>query len=150
MLNLMMKNFDVHSAALELRAERQKILASNIANADTPNFKARDFDFASAMAAATGKAGKASNTSSSQAIGMQATAAGHMVGFGQGTLSGGITTNSNASPAFRVADQASMDSNTVDMDRERANFLDNSLRYETTLRFMNSSIRQMLTAIKGE
>jgi flagellar basal-body rod protein FlgB len=115
MLDLMTKGFNLHADALQLRAERQKLLASNIANADTPNYKARDFDF--------GKALKA----------MQADRSGAM-----------------PVPAYRIAEQASIDGNTVDMDRERANFLDNSVRYESTLRFINSNIRQMLTAIKGE
>jgi flagellar basal-body rod protein FlgB len=115
MLDLMTKGFSLHADALQLRAERQKLLASNIANADTPNYKARDFDFGKALS--TMRMNKS---------------------------------NEMPVPAYRVTEQASIDGNTVDMDKERANFMDNSVRYESTLRFINSNIRQMLTAIKGE
>ena len=143
MLQLMTKNFDLHASALQLRAERQKLLASNIANADTPGYRAMDFHFSEALTQATTARG-----ASQGATGMSRSSQGHL-GANLGP-SRATTALSPGTPLFRMSEQASLDGNTVDMDRERANFLDNSLRYEATLRFMNGSLRQMQTAIKGE
>ena len=122
-----------HGKALSLLAQRQKVLAGNIANADTPGFKARDFDFAAALADARGQAG-----------GTAATAAAARL----------RQTGAGAQPEvkllWRQADQPALDGNTVDMDRERASFADNALRYEATLRFINSDVRTMLSAITGQ
>jgi flagellar basal-body rod protein FlgB len=107
-------NLKFHSHALLLRAERQTLLAANIANADTPQYKARDIDFAAALADAQS------------------------------------TTNARVSVNYRQTEQASGDNNTVDMDRERANFADNSIRYEATLKFINGEIRTLQSAIRGE
>jgi flagellar basal-body rod protein FlgB len=130
---------EFHATALALRAERQKVLASNIANADTPGFKARDFDFTSALKTAVG-----------QRIGEQATVVstspGHLPFAGR-AADGSLTVSTLA---YRRPEQASADGNTVDMDRERANFADNALRYEASLRFINSSVRTMVSAIRGE
>lgn len=120
---------DFHSQALVLRAERQRVIAGNIANADTPGYQARDFDFASALRAATGQSrsgeGIASNVMNNGGSGFQ--------------------------PALRYAlpSQTNLDSNTVDMDRERAAFADNSVKYEATLRFINGNVRTMLDAMKS-
>ncbi len=124
------------SQALELQAQRGRVLASNIANADTPNYKARDFDFAQALAAAT------SNSAATGRLSATRTNAGHLAGPGA----------SAASPAllYRAPLQSSIDGNTVDLDVERANFAQNSVRYEATLRFLNGQIKQMMTAINGQ
>ena len=122
---------DFQAEALVLRAERQRLIAGNIANADTPGFQARDFDFASALRAATG------STSGTQGA----------AGIGRDIL----TPGGRSQPALRYAlpSQTHLDSNTVDMDRERGAFVDNAVKYEATLRFINGSVRTMLDAIKS-
>lgn len=125
-------SLNFQAQALKLRSERQRLIASNIANADTPGYVARDMDFASALRAATG----------SGPAPLAATAPGHLGGLPGTALD----------PALRYAtpSQTSLDRNTVDMDRERASFADNSVKYEATLRFINGSVRTMLDAIKGQ
>lgn len=119
---------DFHSQALVLRSERQRLIAGNIANADTPGFKARDFDFASALRAATGSAGT-----------------GQGIGRDIMTPSG----RPAAELRYAVPSQTNLDSNTVDMDRERAAFSDNAVRYQATLQFINGSVRTTLEAMKS-
>ncbi len=142
MFATMTNGLDFHSKALIVRAERQRVIASNIANADTPGYVARDLDFRDAMAAASG--------SSAQLAGprMRATAAqpGHMALTGStiGSLGG------TEGLAYTVQTQPSMDGNSVDLDRERANFADNTVRYEATLRFINGSSKTILSAIQGQ
>jgi flagellar basal-body rod protein FlgB len=123
---------DFHGQALVLRAERQRLIAGNIANADTPGFKARDFDFASALRAATATMGSA---------------AAPAEGVAQGVLQPG----GRPAPLLRYAvpAQTHQDSNTVDMDRERAAFAHNATQYEATLRFINGNVRTMLDAMKS-
>jgi flagellar basal-body rod protein FlgB len=106
-----------HSEALKLRSQRQELLAANIANADTPNYKAVDFDFSRSLAQA-------------------------------------VATPSGAPPAaasvlYRQPTQPSLDGNTVEMDVERAQFADNTVRYEASLHFLNAQIKAMLTALQG-
>ena len=135
MLQQMTARLDFHSQSLLLRSQRQQVLASNIANADTPGFVARDFDFTAALQKATGSAA----TASLPAL----TDAGHMRLGGRGV--GGAT-----NMAYAVQTQPSQDGNSVDLDRERANFVDNSIRYESTLRFINGNVKTMLSAITGQ
>jgi len=121
-----------HERALALRAERQQLIASNIANADTPNYKARDIDFRAAMAAVQGGGGSGA---------MARTAARHLSPAGS---------SASGSPLlYRSTVQASVDGNTVDMDVERAQFADNALRYEANLNFISGQIKTMLAAIQG-
>ncbi len=136
MLQRLTANLDFQGEALVLRAERQRVIASNIANADTPGYQARDFDFATALRNAT--AGSSAGTTLGGPVAADVLAEG----FGQG----------RAAPAMRYAlpAQTNLDSNSVDMDRERAAFADNAVRYEATLRFINGHVRTMLDAIKGQ
>lgn len=134
MLEQMTARLDFHSQSLLLRSQRQQVIASNIANADTPGFVARDFDFTAALQKATGGASAASPTLTDN---------GHMRLGGSGTAGA-------ASMAYTVQTQPSQDGNSVDLDRERANFVDNSIRYESTLRFINGHVKTMLTAISGQ
>lgn len=128
-----------HGRTLELLAQRQKVLASNIANADTPGFQARDIDFAAALAQARGTAG------ASGASGALAATSGRHLGGAPAAAGRG-----DAALMWRTPEQPSLDGNTVDLDRERANFADNALRYEATLRFINADVRTMLSAISGQ
>lgn len=125
MINRLSQNVDFHAQALMLRSERQRLIASNIANADTPGYVARDFDFTRALRDAT---------SSRPGMG----------GPARQPLSG-----SDLSLRYATNPQDSMDRNTVDMDRERASFADNTVRYEATLRFITRSMRTMMDAMKG-
>jgi flagellar basal-body rod protein FlgB len=137
MLNRLTDSLDFHGQALTLRSERQRLIASNIANADTPGYVARDMDFAQALREATGTPG---GQLSMQAP--QATQAGHMA------LQTGA--RSPTGLLYATAAQTNLDNNSVDMDRERANFVDNAVKYEATLRFINGNVRTMLDAIKGQ
>ncbi len=131
-----------NETALSLRAQRQQLLASNIANADTPNYKARDIDFASALKTAVAQAG---GTGNSPAAVMAQTQAGHL-----GNTSSGDFLPNGTPVQYRVAAQGSADNNTVDMDVERNQFADNALRYEAAVTFTNMQIRGMMTAIQGQ
>ena len=128
-----------NEAALSLRAQRQQLLASNIANADTPNYKARDIDFASALQAVVAR------TSGTPPAGLLAQSApAHLSGSGSGDFL------PNGTPVqYRIPAQGAADNNTVDMDVERNQFADNGLRYEAGVTFLNMQIRGMMTAIQG-
>jgi flagellar basal-body rod protein FlgB len=139
------ESIDFHGRALLLRAERQKVIAGNIANADTPRFAARDFDFKAALADATGERDGATAAPGAQAV--ATTHPGHLGGAG-GTGGGGRL--DSTVQKYRVTEQPSLDANNVDLDRERANFADNAVRYEAGLRFINGSVRTLLSAIRGE
>ena len=134
MKDILTARLDGHGQALSLLSQRQKVLAGNIANADTPGFKARDFDFSAALAEARGR-----DTATATAA-----APGRYLGA---ATAGGMP---EARLAWREAEQPSLDGNTVDLDRERANFADNAMRYEATLRFINNDVRTMLSAITGQ
>jgi flagellar basal-body rod protein FlgB len=161
MLNRLTGDLQFQAKALTLRAERQSVLAANIANADTPNFKARDFDFSAQLARATGASlpgatGPAAPATGSLALaspaantgpGLAISQAGHLPASGDTAKVYGTR---EAELGYRVPDQASMDGNTVELDKERANFADNAVRYEATLRFINGNVRAILSAIRGE
>ncbi len=135
-----------NETALSLRSTRQELLASNIANADTPNYKARDVDFASAL-----KGALARNDGTAPAL--KGTAPQHMAGKGvaASTAAGGkVATLPDGTPLlYRAPAQGAVDGNTVDMDLERNAFADNAIRYEAAVTFLNSQIKGMLTAIQG-
>jgi flagellar basal-body rod protein FlgB len=134
MINRLGDSLDFQSQALTLRSERQRLLASNIANADTPGYVARDLDFASALREATGTA--LSGTPALQALRTSLA-----------TLAGGSAAEAHL--RYAAPSQSNLDGNSVDMDRERASFADNTVKYEATLRFINSQVRNMLDAMKS-
>ena len=138
MLDKMTQRLDFHGNALMLRAERQRVIASNIANADTPGYVARDFQFADALRAAAGARApggmRQQSVSDPRHIPLPAA--------GSGT--------SDSALGYSLQTQPSLDRNTVDMDRERAAFVDNAVRYEATLRFFNGQAKTMLSAIQGQ
>ncbi len=144
MLERMTDAIDFQGKALQLRADRQQVLAANIANADTPDFKARDVDFRKALEQATGERAGRGFQLSTAAGGVARTHDGHLPGLGSASGAHG------AAREYTNPSQASIDGNTVDLNRERANFADNAIRYEATLRFINGRVRTMLTAIRGE
>ena len=123
--------------ALNLRHQRQQVLANNIANADTPNFKARDFDFASELSRAMDSGRPAEG-----GLSLPPTAAGHIAG-GSGSAPVGDL-------LYRVPDQPSLDGNTVNMDVERTRFADNSVRYQAALTMLNGRIQGLKSAMQPE
>lgn len=104
--------------ALALRSRRQELLAGNMANADTPGYKAVDFDFGAALKAATEARSAASGTPAPSIM-------------------------------YRIPSQSSLDGNSVELDNERAQFADNSVRQEATMRFLTAQIKTMLAALGG-
>lgn len=121
--------------SLNLRAQRQEVLAANIANADTPDYKARDIDFASALSRAVeqGRSGGG--------VALATTSARHVVQQGLAATSPELL--------FRTPAQASIDGNTVEMDAERVSFADNALRYEAGLTVVSAKIKSLLAALQG-
>ncbi len=134
MIDRLTSALEFQSQALVLRAERQRVVASNIANADTPGYIARDFDFASALREASG-------TVANGKLGAPIT--GDI--FARARAAGGPEPRLK----YSTASQSNLDGNSVDMDRERAAFADNAVKYEATLRFINGSVRTMLDAMKS-
>lgn len=122
--------------ALNLRAQRQEILSANIANADTPGFQARDIDFASEL-----KKVMARGRVEGSGVALAMTSARH------------IPAQTHSAPSldlkYRVPDQPSMDGNTVDMDRERTQFADNSLKYQTDLQLISGQIKSMMSVLSN-
>jgi flagellar basal-body rod protein FlgB len=135
---------DLHANALLLRAERQHLIASNIANADTPGYAARDINFRDAMAAASGQRRLAGGQSA-----LPASSPPHPAHIPLGDARGGLP-GASTGLAYAVQSQPAMDNNSVDLDRERANFVDNAVRYESTLRFINNYSKTILSAIQGQ
>lgn len=137
--------FNFHQTALRLRAERQELIAANVANADTPNYKARDLDFNAALKQALANGGAGTAASGNDALTM--TASQHLPGVAitNAASNGQLSTNM----LYRKVSQGSVDGNTVDMDVERNQFADNAIRYETSLTLINGQIKRMLAAIQG-
>lgn len=122
----------VHVRALAVTERRAELLASNLANADTPGYKARDIDFRAALEAAGGQ----------QGLALERSDPGHLP-----AASGG---HGSMSVEYRVPTQPSLDGNTVDTHLEQARFAENALRYEAALTFIGGRIRGLRQAIKGQ
>ena len=139
MLNRLSASLEFQTQALALRSERQRLIASNIANADTPGYQAREIDFAKTLQQMTG---------SGATIGAPALLAGtnarHL------STGGASAAMRDSQMLYAAPSQTNLDANTVDMDRERASFADNAVKYQATLQFINSGLRTMLDAIKGQ
>lgn len=122
----------VMSKALNVRTQRHQILASNIANADTPGYKARDLDFAQAMQGALAGRG--------QGVALARTSGRHLEGGG-----GGVSPD----VYYRKETQSSVDGNTVDMDVERAQISENALQYQILTRLISDRFQGMRTALSS-
>ena len=122
-----------HEAALRFRARRNQVLSSNIANADTPGYKARDLDFSSALKSAQ-----------SGALPLAGTNAKHL---GTGRIPSDAF--STAELKYRVPTQSTLDGNTVETDVEQAAFAENALMYRASLAFLDGKIRSIRYALKG-
>lgn len=131
------KDFEFYQKALTLRQQRQEVLATNIANADTPNYKARDIDFSATLRQAMGQGGglpRLPDTSLTLTSPRHIPAKAH--------------TEASAQELYRVPLQPSLDGNTVDMDVERVQFADNTTRYQTDIQVLNQRIKYMLSALQ--
>ena len=149
MLAQLTDSLDFHSKALVVRAERQRIIASNIANADTPGYSARELNFKETLSDLTGSGRAQMPMKSAAPSGANLkTHAQHMTL--QPMQSQEAELGAGTKLIYAANSQASLDSNTVDLDRERASFVDNSVRYEATLRFINGSSKTLLSAITGQ
>ncbi|HEY0973315.1 MAG TPA: flagellar basal body rod protein FlgB [Solimonas sp.] len=113
--------FGIHAQALDIQRRRMEMIAANLANADTPGFKARDLDFREVLAQTA-----------------------------QGVAQGAASTAATQSPKYRIATQPSADGNTVDVQTEQAQFAEAALRYQASLGFLDGRIKSMLTALTGQ
>ncbi|HJW02127.1 MAG TPA: flagellar basal body rod protein FlgB [Azospira sp.] len=134
MVSKLDQTINFHRQALGLRSYRQEVLAANIANADTPNYKARDIDFNSALQKAL--AGK-----SEPSLSLATTSSRHLVGTGS---------TGPAPLLYEKELQPSADGNTVNMDVERSKFAENAIQYEASLNFISGQFKTMLSAIQGQ
>jgi len=124
----------IHPAALKLRTQRTELIANNLANADTPNFKARDLDFRRVLANAAGVA---------SAPVMRVTDGRH--------IAAGVDAASGAGQQlYRMPLAPSLDGNTVDAQLEQAAFAENAVRYQASLNFLSGKFRSLMTAITGQ
>jgi len=121
----------IHKKALVLRSQRVEVLASNIANADTPGYKARDIDFKSALANVEAQSANSLIRTNSKHIQIN-------------------TTQNNAEILYRVPNQSSLDGNTVAGQLEKTTFADNALRYQAIITFLDGKFKGLLAALKGE
>lgn len=138
MVDRIAQHVGFYQTALNLRSHRQELLASNIANADTPHYKARDLDFKSALGAALGK-GAADGAAPLE---LARTSAGHLASEGAGPY--------DAFAKYRAEYQGAVDGNTVNMDVERAAFAENALQVEAMITFINKRFQGLERAISGQ
>lgn len=124
----------IHQQALLVRTQRAEILANNIVNADTPNYKARDIDFRGILS------GEMSQGASQ--LELSATQASHQSGL--------IDPDFAAEMMFRTPLQPSLDGNTVDVQQEQAEYAKNALAYQASYTFLNKKFTGLMSAIKGE
>ncbi|MCK4707767.1 MAG: flagellar basal body rod protein FlgB [Gammaproteobacteria bacterium] len=126
-------NFDkalgVHQQALFVRQQRTEVLATNIANADTPGYKAKEIDFRSVL-----------NNASLQNTSIARTHSGHI----------NTSSQTSAYEQYRVSEQPSLDGNSVDIQQEKAAVADNAVRYQATITFLSRRFSGMISAFKGE
>jgi flagellar basal-body rod protein FlgB len=137
MKNLLERDLFAHQTALNLQAYRQQLLASNIANADTPYYKARDIRFRDALDAALGQRRRWG--------GPLALTTDHPA-----HIKGNPPLSPDSFVRYRTEWQSAVDGNTVNMDTERAAFAENSVHYEASINFINGLLRSMQTAIVGQ
>jgi len=128
------KIFGIHARALELRGQRTELLARNLANADTPNYKARDVDFRSLLESESARA----------PVSLARTAGGHL------PASGTVGGFEDVTLKYRVPSQPSLDGNTVDEQLERGEFASNSVRYMASLQFLEKKVSGLIRTLREE
>ena len=122
--------FGIHEQAVKIRAHRSEVLAANMANADTPGYKARDFDFNTML-----------RREMQPPVRLATTHGRHI------QSEGGLVAPSQMS--YRIPQQPSLDGNTVEVEREQSEFSENAMRYQASLRFLDGKIKGLKRAIKG-
>ncbi|MDU9389161.1 flagellar basal body rod protein FlgB [Pseudomonas sp. zfem002] len=130
------KALGIHEKALGFRAQRAEVLANNIANADTPNYKARDMDFSKVLAAETEK------TQQGGHFALDRTNARHIDAEG--------VTLSDESLQYRTPMQPSIDQNTVDAQLEQSNYAENAVGFQASFTLLNSKFKGLVSALRGE
>ncbi|MFJ4145710.1 flagellar basal body rod protein FlgB [Pseudomonas sp. NPDC089734] len=129
------KALGIHEKALNFRAQRAEVLANNISNADTPNFKARDLDFSSVLAAESEKA-------QNGRISLATTNSHHIEAEGMSSGDGTLM--------YRTPSQPSLDQNTVDSQVEQASYTDNAMGFQASFTLLNSKFKGLVSALRGE
>ncbi|GGI92787.1 flagellar basal body rod protein FlgB [Halopseudomonas pertucinogena] len=124
----------VHEQALAFRAERASVLANNIANADTPNFKARDLDFVSVL--------EAQQSGDQRSVQMTRTHANHLQVESLIDQAAGLR--------YRTPSQPSIDGNTVEVQAEQARYTENAVDFQASFTFLNSKFKGLMTALRGD
>ncbi len=133
------KALGIHDDAVALRSKRAEVIANNIANADTPNFQARDIDFKSVLQDVQGVKGVQQNQAPLKMLNTHAT---H-----KDTV---IHPDFAAELLFRTPMQPAVDGNTVDVQEEMARYTENALGYQASFDFLNRKFKGLTSAIKGE
>lgn len=128
--------FGIHERALMVRRDRSDVLANNLANSDTPNFKARDIDFRKAINEASQEQDRRFKPD------MQRTNSKHLSGFAELSTTDYLR--------YRMPTQPALDGNTVESHIEKAKFAENSMQYQATLEFIDSRIKSITGALRGE
>ncbi|HCH24832.1 MAG TPA: flagellar basal body rod protein FlgB [Oceanospirillaceae bacterium] len=128
-MSILQNPFGIHAQAFQLREQRSTVLASNIANVDTPNYKARDLDFKSIM---------------------EATQSGPMRTNHSQHFTVASSSADGESIKYRLPHGAALDGNTVEVGTENSLFTENAMRYQATSSFLNSKIKGVMTALRGE
>lgn len=139
MLDKLTDSMSFSAATLQLRARRQEVLSSNITNVDTPNYKAVDFKFADALKQATGEGNALQNSGF-----LKKTHNGHQ-GIGQGN-----EMSTAAMLKYRHGGKAALDGNSVDIEKERAAYAENTIKYEAALRSINGRISALKQAMDAQ
>jgi flagellar basal-body rod protein FlgB len=147
----------VHAQALTVEAKRNDLLAANLANVDTPGYKARDIDFRAALAAATGSGGNsAASTAGTIPIGgtasslsMRSGNASAAAGTSAGAAAPDVAGVEPSAVKYRIPMAPALDGNTVDEQLEQASFAENGVRYQASITFLNNALRNLMTAITG-
>jgi len=138
----------VHPDALKLYGQRTAVLANNIANADTPNYKARDLDFRALLA--RGSTATGGSTAAGGALPLTSTSSAHLGGSSSASSAASAASGTGSGLKYRVPLAPSLDGNTVDVQLEQAAFADNSVRYQAALSFLADKFKGLLTAITGQ
>lgn len=129
------KLFGIQAQTMSLRSQRAELIAANLANTDTPNYKAKDIDFSSALKRATG-------SQLDQSISIKTSSARHIANISSGESVDAIR--------YRIPSSASLDGNTVDGDFERSAFSENAIRYQVSVQTLSNRINGIIKVFKGE
>lgn len=129
------KALGIHEKALGFRAQRAEVLANNISNADTPNYKARDLDFSSVLAAENDKA-------QNGRFALNKTNSRHIEAEGM--------SNQEGSLLYRTPSSPSLDQNTVDAQIEQSNYTENAMGFQASFTLLNSKFKGLVSALRGE